>query len=84
MTFLTSSRWPSTLAILIRILDITKLEFEWLVISFKLKNSPESFMRRMDDILWPLTNFSMVVYLDDIVIFNKICEDKLEHIQQVL
>ena len=45
--------------------------FEWLVIPFGLTNSPTNFMRMMDDILHPLTNYFLVVYLDDIFIYIK-------------
>ena len=38
----------------------------------------------MDDILWPLTNTFVVVYLDDILIYNKTWAKHLQHIQQVL
>jgi hypothetical protein len=38
-------------------------------------------MRLMDDILWPFTNYFVVVYLDDILIFNKNWEEHLQHIQ---
>jgi hypothetical protein len=58
--------------------------FEWLVMSFGLKNAPSTFMRMMDDILHPLTNYFLVVYLDGILIYNKTWEKHLYHIQQVL
>jgi hypothetical protein len=51
---------------------------------FGLKNSPATFMMMMDDILRPFTNTFVVVYLDDILIYNKTWEEHLQHIQQVL
>ena len=38
----------------------------------------------MEDILRPLSNSFVVVYLDDILIFNQSWEEHLHHIQQVL
>ena len=38
----------------------------------------------MDDILWTFTNFIVVIYLDDILIFSKSWADHLWDIQQVL
>jgi len=38
----------------------------------------------MDDILQPFTNFVLVVYLDDILIYSWTWEEHLQHIQQVL
>ena len=58
--------------------------FEWLVMPFKLTNSPETFMRMMDDILRPFTNSFLVVYLDEILIFSQTWEEHLHHIRQVL
>ena len=51
---------------------------------FGLKNSLATFMRMMEDILWPFTNNFVVVYLDDILIYNKTWAEHLQHIQQVL
>jgi hypothetical protein len=55
-----------------------------MVMSFGLTNAPGTFMRLMDDILWPFTNSFLVVYLDDILIFSQTWEEHLHHIRQVL
>jgi hypothetical protein len=41
-------------------------------------------MRLMDDVLRHFTNAFVVVYLDEILIFNRTWEEHMEHIQQVL
>jgi hypothetical protein len=58
--------------------------FEWLVVPFGLTNDPATFVRMMDDILRPFTNTFVVVYLDDILIYNNTWAEHLHHIQQVL
>jgi hypothetical protein len=58
--------------------------FEWLVMPSSLTNAPTTFMRMMDDTLQPFTNNFLVVYLDDIMIYNKTWAEHLHHIQQVL
>ena len=55
--------------------------FEWLVIPFGLTNALATFMRMMEDILWPSTNTILVVYLDDILIYSKTWAEHLKHIQ---
>jgi hypothetical protein len=51
---------------------------------FGLINAPTNFMRMMDDILWPSTNYFVVVYLDDILIYDKTWAEHLHHIQHIL
>jgi hypothetical protein len=58
--------------------------YEWIVMPFGLKNAPTTFMRLMDDVLRLFTNSFVVVYLDDIFIFNRLWEEHMQHIQQVL
>jgi hypothetical protein len=41
-------------------------------------------MRMMDNILWPFINNFVVVYLDDILIYNKTWDKHLQHIQWVM
>jgi len=38
----------------------------------------------MDNILWPFTNTFVVMYLDEIFIYNKSWVEHLQHMQQVL
>ena len=45
--------------------------FKWLVMPFRLTNALATFMRLMDDTLQPFTNSFMVLYLDNILIFNQ-------------
>jgi hypothetical protein len=53
--------------------------FEWLGMPFVLTNSVATFMEMMDDILWPLTNSFVIVYLDDILIFRIDWEEYLKN-----
>jgi hypothetical protein len=51
---------------------------------FGLTNALATFVRMMDDILRPLNNTFVVVYLDEILIYNKNWAEHLQDIQQVL
>jgi len=48
--------------------------------TFGLKKLLETFMRLMDEILQAFTNPFMVVYLDDMLIFNNSLGEHLQHI----
>jgi hypothetical protein len=58
--------------------------FECLVMPFGLTNAPTTFMTLMDDVLTPFTNYFVLLYLDNILIFNRTWEEHMQHIQQVL
>lgn len=49
--------------------------FEWLIISFSLKITPQVFKRKMDNIFRGVVKFTCT-YIDDILIFSK---TKAEH-----
>jgi hypothetical protein len=51
---------------------------------FGLTNASTTFMRLMDDVLRPFTKSFVVLYLDDILIFYRMWEEHMRHIQQGL
>uniref|UniRef100_A0A0G4G8D2 Reverse transcriptase domain-containing protein n=1 Tax=Chromera velia CCMP2878 TaxID=1169474 RepID=A0A0G4G8D2_9ALVE len=64
---------------------ITKYgSFEWLVMPFGLCNAPSISMRLITDVLRPLLNKCVVVFIDDVLVFSRTPEEHIEHINQVL
>jgi len=58
--------------------------FEWLVIPFGLSNAPSAFQRFMNDIFSDLLDVSVVIYLDDILIYSDNMDDHKKHVKEVL
>lgn len=58
--------------------------FEPLVIPFGLSNAPAVFQRFINDVLKDLIDISVIVYLDDILVFSKTMTDHIYHVREVL
>jgi len=58
--------------------------FEWLVLPMGLTNAPAEFMRMMEDTFRAQLNKSVMVFLDDILIYSDTLEEHEKHVQEVL
>src|SRR3954468_13811425 len=58
--------------------------FQYKVMPFGLTNAPATFQALVQDILRPLLDKLVIVYIDDILIFSKTDAEHCEHIRQVL
>src|ERR1700734_312778 len=56
----------------------------WLVMPFGLTNAPASFQRFMNDIFSDLLDITVIVYLDDILIYSDNPADHKKHVKEVL
>ncbi|CAM8956634.1 unnamed protein product [Rhodiola kirilowii] len=58
--------------------------FEFLVMPFGLTNAPSSFQAAMKDVFRPLLHKSVLVFMDDILVYSPSWPTHLEHLQSVL
>src|SRR5207245_4846294 len=57
--------------------------YEFVVIPFGLTNAPATFQRLMNHILMEYLDEFVVVYIDDILIYSKMFDEHLEHLERV-
>jgi hypothetical protein len=51
---------------------------------FGLTNAPATFQALVQDVLQPLLDVSVIVYIDDILIYSQNDQDHKHHVHQVL
>ena len=57
--------------------------YGWIVLPFGLKNAPQIFQRRMDQVFRKLKDFC-IVYVDDILIYSDNLEQHINHLEQFI
>ena len=58
--------------------------YEFVVVPFNLTNAQATFMCLMNSVLRPYLNKSIIVFIDDILVYSKNQEENVEHLAVVL
>jgi hypothetical protein len=58
--------------------------YEYLVMSFGLMNAPAHFMYLMNSVFMPELDKSVMIFIDDILVYSKSMEEHEEHLHIVL
>lgn len=58
--------------------------YEFLVMPFSMTNASATFCNLMNDVLYDFLEDFIVVYIDDIVVYNRDLDEHLKHLELVL
>src|SRR3982074_2462545 len=59
-------------------------QYEFLVMPFGLTNALATFMHLMNNVMHPLLDICVIIFLNDILVYSKTLEEHDKHLEQVL